>query len=659
VIVLLVVYLLLACTAGFMLTFLSRMPWQLEGRVAAGVVLGMSAAAMLSWLSAIPNGMSGASVLTSALLLLAVVLACGFFVSWRPVLAAERAAMRSRWRTGKALPLWILLLLAGVFFIPFYSHALQTRADGLYAGYVNIWGDWCTHLAIAGYLSHARHVLPPDNPFFSGVTLTYPFLPDLLSGALLHLGLSLQQSLPLTSAIMSLALVVVFYSTAQRIAGDRWTAVFAVLIFFLSGGLGFLNILQDVAPHGGGLLAGVGALVEVVVHPVREYSLDRSTGFQWLNPVLAYLVPQRTTLFGFGLGMVVLSLAWYARSTGARREFLLGGVLLGLMPLLHTSTYFDLALFFTVLALLDLGFALVRGNPRETIVHWALFLVPAALIGLPQVVMILPLAAYSHGFLRLQPGWLASTADTQYHLNVVVFWVLNTALLIPLALASYFIGRGGKPGMIRFLAPAWALFILPNIVVLQPWDWDNTKWFVWWAMPAAIMAALVLGQMVRRGPAMAAVAALLLLVTTASGILDVTRAAQPSLPGVSFRLLDNDELRVAAWARDHTPQSAIFLTGWQNNHPILTLSEREIVMGYPGWVWTWGLPPDQRQADVRTMFQGGSGSEALLRQYHVSYVVIGPEEMDATNGPGADLAYFRAHHHTVFQSREYQIFSVG
>lgn len=658
-IALLFVYLLLTFSAGFMLTFLSRMPWQLEGRVAAGVVLGMSAAAMLSWLSAIPTGMSGASVLTSALLLLAVVLGCGVFTAWRPVLTAEWAAMRSRWRSGRALPLWLLLVLAGVFFIPFYSHALQTRADGLYAGYVNIWGDWCTHLSLAGYLSHARYVLPPDNPFFSGVKLTYPFLPDLLSGALLHLGLSLQQSLPLTSGIMSLALVVVFYSTAQRLAGDRWTAVIAVLIFFLGGGLGFLNILQDVAPHAGGPLASLGALVQVLLHPVREYSLDRSTGYQWLNPILAYLVPQRTTLFGFGVGMVVVALAWYARSTGERREFLLGGVLLGLMPLLHASSYFDLALFFTVLAIVDLGFALARGNRRQTILNWAAFLVPAALIGLPQVLMILPPAAYSHGFLRLQLGWLASTADTPYHLNVVLFWVLNTALLIPLALASYFLGRGGKPGMMRFLAPAWALFILPNIVILQPWDWDNTKWFVWWAILVAIMAALVLGQMVRRGPVMAAVAALLLLVTTASGILDVTRAAQPSLPGVSFRLLDNDELRVAAWARDHTPQSAIFLTGWQNNHPILTLSQREVVMGYPGWIWTWGLSPDQRQADVRTMFHGGGGSEALLRQYHVSYVVIGPEEMDATNGPGADRAYFRAHHRSVFQSREYEVFSAG
>ncbi len=654
----LIAYLLLAFAAGFMMTFISQMPWQLEGRLAAGIVLGFSAAAMLTWVAAIPLGMSGVSVAAGAALLAMVVVACGRCTRWRPTLRDEAVSLARRWRRGQALPLWLLVGLALVFFVPFYSHALELRSDGLYAGYVNIWGDWCTHLAIAGFLSDAPHVLPPDNPFFSGVKLTYPFLPDLFSGALLHLGLSLQQSLPLASAIMSLALVVIFFSTAQRLVGDRWTAAVAVLIFFLSGGLGFLGVFQGLAPQGGALGLPA-ALLDAVVHPVREYTLDRSVGFQWLNPVLAYLVPQRATLFGFGVGLVVVSLAWYARSTGARREFLLAGLLLGLMPLLHTSSYFDLALFLTVLAVVDVGLAVGRGGSRATLVNWATLLVPAAILGAPQVVMILPPAAYSHGFLRLQPGWLASTRDTPYHLNAFIFWILNTALLIPLALATLLFERGGKPGLRRFLAPAWALFVLPNIVILQPWDWDNTKWFVWWAILAAVLGAVVLGQLLRRGPLLAAVAGVLLLATTASGILDLTRASQPGLPGVSYRLLSNDELDVAAWARTRTPESAVFLTGWQNNHPILTLSHREIVMGYPGWIWTWGLPPDQRMADVRAMYQGGPSTEALLGQYHVRYVVIGPEEMNSANGPGANLAYFQDHHHLAFQSRDYEVFSVS
>jgi hypothetical protein len=605
-IILLVGYLVLTSAAGLALTFVSRMPWQLEGRAAAGVVLGLSAAAMLTWLAAIPVGMSGATVAAGALLLVLAGAACLRLTPWRAELAGEWAAMRRRWRSSSGIPLAALVGLALVFFVPFYAHALELKADGLYAGYVNIWGDWCTHLAIAGYLSHAAHVLPPDNPFFSGVKLTYPFLPDLFSGMLLHLGLGLEASLPLASAIMSLALVVLLYTTAQRLAGDRWAAAAAVLVFFLSGGLGFLNLLQDVHPEHADPGSALTAFIGAVLHPAREYTLDRAIGFQWLNPVLAYLVPQRATLFGFALGLIVVSIAWYARGTGSRREFVVGGVLLGLMPLLHASSYFDLALFFTGLAALDLAVQGIRAADRaqfaRLLVNWALFLVPAAVIGAPQVLLILPPAAYNHSFIHLQLGWMSVT--TEYRLNPAIFWLLNTALLIPLALTAYLLGRGGKPGLLRFAGPAWLLFLLPNVLVLQPWDWDNTKWFAWWAIFAAMLAGVVIAQLLRRGPVLAAAGVLLLLATTASGALDLGRASQREIPGVSYRLLTSDELRVAAWARSNTPESAIFLTGWQNNHPILTMSQREVVMGYPGWIWTWGLNDDHRQADVAAMFRG-------------------------------------------------------
>ncbi|MCA1683409.1 MAG: hypothetical protein LC685_05435, partial [Actinobacteria bacterium] len=139
----------------------------------------------------------------------------------------------------------------------------------------------------------------------------------------------------------------------------------------------------------------------------------------------------------------------------------------------------------------------------------------------------------------------------------------------------------------------------------------------------------------------------------------VGRAAQKNLPNVSFRLLTSDELEVARWARGNTPEASIFLTGWQNNHPILTMSRREVVMGYPGWIWTWGLPDDHRQEDVVAMYRGGPGTAALLRKYRVSYVVIGPEEMDPRNGPGANLAWWENTHTVIFRSQGYEVFSAA
>jgi hypothetical protein len=660
VILLLVGYLALAWATGFGLTFISHLPWELEGRLAMGVPLGFGAAAMLTWLLAIPFGMSGYAVAAGALALALALAACARWTGWRDQLASEAVAMARRWRGPQALPLALLLLLGGIFFIPFYAHALEIRPDGLYAGYVNIWGDWCTHLSMSGYLSGARHLLPPENPFFSGFRLTYPFLPDFFSGALLHLGMSLSGSLPLTSAILSLALVVVFYATGVRLLGNRWAAFLGTLVFFLSGGLGFANLLNDVHASGDGPVAWGQGLLAAIAHPVREYTLDRSAGFQWLNPVLAYLVPQRTTLFGFSLGLLTLSLLWYGRARRDRRETFLAGIVLGLMPLLHAATYFDLVLLTAGLAAIDVAIAVfARESTQVALKRWLTFFLPAAVLGVPQLLLILPPVAYGPSFLRIQLGWLADGASVSYHLPVVTFWLLNTSLLIPLALAAFLSARWGKPGLRRFLLPAWLLFLVPNVLVLQPWDWDNTKWFIWWAILASMLTGLVLYQLIRRGPWLAVVGLTLLAITTLSGTLDLVRASQKDLPNVSFRLLDNDELAVAGWAQARTPPDSLFLTGWKNNHPILTLSRRREVMGYPGWLWTWGLPyPDRRQRDVIAMYRGGPDSQSLLKSYGVTYVVIGPQELTEIRG---NVPYYRNRYSKVYQSPhdEYEIFRVG
>ena len=413
---LLVGYLLLAALTGFGLTFVSRMPWQLEGRIAMGIALGLSAAALVTWLVAIPFGMSGWMVLAGAGGMLVILLACLRFTGWREPLGAEAAAMARRWRHFQALPLVLVLVPALLFFIPFYLHALEMRPTGLFAGYVNIWGDWCTHLSMSGVLSQAHDLLPPQNPFYTGVKLTYPFLPDLFSGMLLHLGLDLPASLPLASAIMSIALVVIFFATAARLTGSNWAAALATMIFFLGGGLGFLLIFGEVHPTASGLLPYLGALADHVVHPTHEYTLDRNIGFQWLNPILAYLVPQRTTLFGFSLGLFALSVVWYGRSQRSFREMLIGGVVLGLVPLFHTSTFFDLMLVLGGLCAIDLGWPVVarafnRTAPTKLpLRHWAAFFVPALALGLPQVFLILPPAGYHPNFLTLEPGWLSGWA---------------------------------------------------------------------------------------------------------------------------------------------------------------------------------------------------------------------------------------------------------
>jgi hypothetical protein len=642
----LIAYLLLTWVAGVGLTFVSRLPWDLEGRLAIGVPLGLGTAALFTWLAAIPIGMSVWPVVIGAIGVVALIAACVRWTDWRARLKTEAAEARRRWHSLEALPLGLLLVLAAFFFIPFYSHALEQLPDGLHVGYFTMLGDWAAHLSLAQYFATARHLLPPENPWFAGTNLNYSFLPDFSSGMLTHLGVGVEAAMSLSSALLAIALVVVFYSTALRLTGEPWAAMVAALILFLGSGLGFLRIFDEVVPTDSGPFGWVGGLVNVIGSPPHEYTMDPSQGYQWLNPILAYVLPQRNTLFGWSLGLLALSLIWHGWKSREPHELLIAGFVVGLLPLFHANTY--LALLMITGGLAVLGWRRWR--------EWLRFFTPALAVGAPLFLMLLPPTRYLHSFLRVQLGWMASTEG--HHDNILWFWFINTGLLIPLALIALLADRWGRPELRRFLVPVWLLFLIPNVLILQPWDWDNTKWLLWWAIPASMLAGVVIVRLARLRRVLAPVAALLVLVQVASGSLDLDRAWQGHLNVPQLLLLDNEGLALAAWTRWNTPPDAVVLTSWAFNHPVRVMGGRVLVMSGLVSLWTTGIDYRERRQDVLAMYQGDLDSAALLRRYHVGYVVIGPDELKEI---GANAAYFQQHYPMVYRSPagSYQVFKVG
>lgn len=640
-----VCYLLLAWAAGLGLTLLSRAPWDLEDRLATGVVLGLAAAALLTWLAAIPFGMTDLPVWLGAVGLGAITGGCLYRTDWRRRLYDEARSAWSRARAREPLPLLILFILAALFFLPFYSHALQIQPDGLHAGYSNIFGDWALHLGLAGYLSSAQHLLPPTNPWFAGTNLNYPFLPDLSVGIMRHLGMDLLEAMPLLSAILSLALVVIFYGTAKRLTGSRWGALAAALIFFAGSGLSFTLAFGDFQPGLGPWLDG---LLGVITAPAgHQYTFAQASNYQWFNPILGAMVPQRNVLFGWPLGLVALSLLYQWWRTRSKRELALAGVLVGLIPLFQTHTYAALVLIAGALA------AMSWRQWRD----WLRFFIPALGLGVPQVLMLLPPAAYGTSLLHLQPGWMAASAG--HNDNVVWFWFINTGLLIPLAVLPLALGNRWLPARARaFFLPCWLLFLIPNFIVFAPFDWDNTKLFMWWAIPASMLAGLAVTRLARFSALAAVACGLVMLTQVAAGSLDLDRAWQRDLNVPGLRMLDNDELAVASWARSQTTVDSVFLTNWERPQPILTLSSRAQVMGTTDQLLGTGLDYTSVQQDVISMFRGEPDTVDLLAKYGVKYVVIGPWELAEIT---ANLPFYQSHFPVVFHTPDgtYNIFRVG
>jgi hypothetical protein len=517
---------------------------------------------------------------------------------------------------------------------------------GLFTGYVNIWGDWAAHLTFAGSFAYG-HNFPPEYPIDPGHRLGYPFMIDFFAANLVPLGARLTSSLVMTSGLLGLAFPPVLYLAALRFAGGRAAGVVAVFVFLLSGGLGFYQLVDGIQ-HG-----GLGALL----HLPREFTLNRDhdQNFQWLNPVLAYLVPQRSTLFGFSLALILLVVLWLAVQGGSRgRPFLFCGVLAGFMPVFHVHAYG------TVVAL-ALFWALLFSRR----VQWIAFFIPALAIGIPILRWMWPGANNSFcgdgpqllGYC-IELGWLSSL-DWQRHgfiwigNDFVWFWIRNTSVFIPLLVTGHVLHAWIPTGFVKWFTPMWLWFLVPNVIILQPWDWDNTKFFIFWALLGSVVVGGVLARMLQRGPGTAIAASALLVLLGLSGALDLARASDFSVSSVQFT--DAGGLEVADWVRGHTSPTAVFAVADEHNNPIPTLAGRRVMIGYPGWLWTYGLPDFAAKGmDLKRILGGDPSAPDLVRKYHVDYVMIGPQEIPR----GASRAFWDEHGKLVYDRQGYAVYQV-
>jgi hypothetical protein len=83
----------------------------------------------------------------------------------------------------------------------------------------------------------------------------------------------------------------------------------------------------------------------------------------------------------------------------------------------------------------------------------------------------------------------------------------------------------------------------------------------------------------------------------------------------------------------------VFLTGSAHNHPIPALSGRPRVMGYEGWLWSHGINGTRinaRKNDEKAMF---GGNYALIKDYGVDYICIGPYEKTFARDNHFDINY--------------------
>jgi hypothetical protein len=301
-----------------------------------------------------------------------------------------------------------------------------------------------------------------------------------------------------------------------------------------------------------------------------------------------------------------------------RRYLLAAGLLAGVLPLLHAHGFFAVMMASGAMALLFWS--------RD----WLAFYLPALILSAPQALWLSGTPTRSKLF-EWHWGWEAGEA------SLLAFWLANAGAFLLLLIIALLARRFALAPARRFYLPFMLCFILPNVVLLAPWPWDNIKVLIYWYLISCPLVAAVLAYLFsRRSVVWSLIGAALLVILTLSGALDVARGLSPV---ENVPLYSRAELEVAELIQQRTPPRSVILHAPIHNS-VVALTGRQSLMGYPGHLWTHGIDYRQREMEVQAIYQGGPEAIELLDQHQVNYVIIGPIERETLHPDESFFASF-------------------
>src|SRR5215471_1319946 len=365
---------LIAIASGALLTYAYDDGAPLVSRLACGACIGFTVMGLCGFGLALLFGLTPATIGgTAALLLLPLALLTEKRISDQinadidsALNAIGRATAKpDRWTfiyflfyAGAAILMWLV-----------FDRALLNLPTGIYTGVLNNYGDLPFHISVITRFAYGQN-FPPEDPTFSGVRFTYPFLTDFISAMFVRSGASLRDSLFIENWIIAVALVGVLHRFGLRLLRNRTAAILTPVLVILNGGLGWWMLFGDVNS------SNDGGIFHVLRHIQHSYTIlpDVAQAWRWGNSVTSLLVPQRGFLLGIPLVVIVFTQWWtvlerkeqeqkenagsssrkrentseQSEHSGSRfgalgspwsRRMLAAGIVAGLLPLVHAHSF--------------------------------------------------------------------------------------------------------------------------------------------------------------------------------------------------------------------------------------------------------------------------------------------------------------------------------
>lgn len=658
---------LLATTSGTITTYLYDEGASFASRLCAGACVGLAALGLVGFVLASFLGLTPLAIALTALALTSPFLALRDPVRWKAIahdLSTSMQSVRCALLHPSKAPIGYILFYAAVSLILWrvFGRAMIEMPDGISTGVLNNFGDLPFHLSVITSFAYGNN-FPPEDPTYAGVRFTYPFLTDFVSAIFVRCGADLRQSMFIENFILGISFVGLLHRWALELVRDRLAAVLTPLLVTLNGGVGWVLLWPLVKQNTWepwAILSGLPSSLTIIPE----------TTWRWGNAISTLLVPQRGMLLGLPLAVIVFTQWWLAgndsetetridteknetapggrgegvtghRKSKRRKQKKLGarngkqhlrvsqsprlhvlsahrmiaaGIIAGLLPLVHAHS-------FVVAMVVGACIALIQQRWRD----WILFFVAASLVALPQMWWSTHNSSVSAAsFFDWQLGWDRGKENSAW------FWLKNTGFFIPLIVASilwrgknYLVSRR----LLLFYLPFTLCFIVPNLVKMAPWVWDNIKVLFYWWLASAPLVALLLARLWHQRGLRRILAVGLFGCVTLAGSVDVATIV---LRSAKYQVFDRPGIQFAEIVKRETEPRALIVHAPVHNHPVF-LTGRRSLMGYPGHIWTHGLEYLQREGEIKRLYAGSPDAVQLLGKYDIKYAVVGPHERNVAN----------------------------
>jgi hypothetical protein len=544
---------------------------------------------------------------------------------------------QKKWFFSKSVWLVFLLLIV-LIYITFLTTVIFKTEDGSLKSALIAWGDNAFHLST---IERFATVNPfnLEHPYMGGVNLSYPFMINFISGIFRKLGAEQLFSYRLPIFVLGIIAILLIFAFAYHILKSKFFAILALIFILWGSGLGFLVLFKDLdkSYQEGGL----GEIYQLIKNPPHEYThLDNRTGGKdsekdtqdnivWITPTISFLSHQRTFVLGLAIFLLILLGIYYYGKTNYFWRF---GFIAGLLPLSHTHSF--LALFF----LLETLFWFFLSQWKT----WLKFALATLMLSLPQIIYYgLSSENLTKNFkpwfgwmmCKHQTSWFFCNPQAGTDSNIFWFWSKNFGIvfwiwlfIIFFLFLSFFLPYIKKKMKNKlnysFISASIILFLMPNLFLFQPWEFDNNKiLFYWWILAIIFCLIPFLRFLWQKKIIGKSLVIIIVFLGILAGSFDFIAKFSWTKKTGSFGYSDysKENVEMAQWIKENSIQNALFLTSPIVDPVPLFLAGRPVYMGFEGWLWTQGLNYLENRRKITEIL---SGNLEIACQEKIDFILL-------------------------------------